>query len=209
MARARSRLVLAVVLLVLSGAAADADVLVEEPVVEVLDNEAGPFTAAVLDLCPPEICVQRATPPEGSGAISCSWSAGSGFRGRRAQNGTVHGTWSGFYSTTDCLSGSHEPVHMGYLFVRASNSLGSAVYQTVPSLTCTSRSRQCSGLTGTGNDAGCSPCNGWWYLTVTSSYRLHDRFSGVWPAPDPDGPCSRSSDRRQLDCQKTTRVLIR
>jgi hypothetical protein len=65
-----------------------------------------------------------------------------------------------------------------------------------------------SGLTSQGNDAGCDPCNGAWYLVVTAAYTLPDSYAGEWPAQDPDGWCTRSSDHRTLNCQRTSRADV-
>ena len=181
-----------------------------EPVVLTVEQDHGPLTALHVEpiSCPPDICLRSDSPPESSGGVNCSWRSRTTFNGTRDTSGAVHGQWSGMYYTTDCLNGSFDPVHMSYMFIRAQTAYGSAVYQTAPVRTCTSSSPQCSGLTAQGNDAGCSPCNGWWYLTVTASYRLPTSMGGTWPPQDPDGPCVRSGDGRQLDCQKKVGAFV-
>lgn len=187
-----------------AAAAADDEVVLEAPVVvtvEDVDDE----PAYALALCPP-LCGDGDTPPEGSGGVSCTWTSRTGFHGtRNRESGVVSGTWSGMYTTTDCVNGSYSPVHMDYLFIRATNGLGSSVAQTAPSRTCTRSSDQCSGLTSQANNAGCSPCNGWWYLTTTVTWRLPAGL-GVWRGSSQK--CSRSSDGRQLDCRSSKGVFI-
>jgi hypothetical protein len=171
-------------------------------------NDSDLFTSTYLSVCPPfEYCSDDVRPPETSGGVTCSWHSSTHFTGER-EEGVVSGTWSGMYYTTDCLNGNHEPVHMGYMFIRAEMRYASEVYQTAPARTCTASSSQCGGLTAQGNDAACSPCNGTWYLVVTATYRLNDAYGGGWPAQDSDGPCTRSSDHRQIDCQKSVGAIV-
>lgn len=187
---------------------ASADVRASEPHITTIDDDWFPVTAINLGVCE-LVCAEQDTPPEDSGGVSCGWHSRTTLSWTRASDGGIHGEWQGMYVTSDCLNGSHDPVHMGYMFVRATTSFQSSVYQTAPTRTCTvSGSPQCSGLTSLGNDASCTYCNGWWYLTVTVAWRLPNSMGGTWPPQDPDGPCVRSSDGRQLDCQRRVGALI-
>ncbi len=180
------------------------DVALEEPVVTTIEAVQEEPAYAVA-LCPLS-CQHPDAPPESSGGVSCTWYSRTTFHGtRNRETGAVSGTWSGMYTTTDCVNGSYSPVHMDYMFIRATNSLGSSTFQTSRARSCTRSSSQCSGLTSEALDAGCSPCNGWWYLTTTSSWRLPERL-GSWSGSSQK--CGRSGDGRQLDCQSSSGVFI-